>query len=71
LLVENNYFDSIGDVITYMSDEGTAIVNHSGNEIVNSGGTESRGTAFTPPYDYSLEPPSQARDRVMAEAGPR
>ena len=38
LLVENNYFDSVGDVITWMSDEGTAEVVERGNEIVNSGG---------------------------------
>ena len=68
LLVENNYFENIGNAFTYISDEGTAQVVAKGNV---GGDVPNRGSSFQPPYNYSLTSAEEAREDVLANAGVR
>jgi pectate lyase len=77
LLVQNNFFDGVNDPIVFRSDEDasgahTAEILEMGNDYGSAVGEHvSRGTAFDPPYVYSLEPAQAARDAVVAMAGAR
>jgi pectate lyase len=73
LVVENNYFDGSSEPITWMTDEGTAQVVERNNVFLNAGSVITRGSAFTPPYEYQhvMEPGEQVKDSVMAGAGVR
>ena len=61
LLVENNYFDGSNEPITWMDDENTAEVVERNNQFVSAGSVVSRGSAFTPTYEYEhvMEPAAQ------------
>ncbi|HYD53210.1 MAG TPA: hypothetical protein VEA99_11300, partial [Gemmatimonadaceae bacterium] len=70
VLVENNVFSGVNDPIDLGYGDGAATVR--GNLFVNvSGNTTGRGTAFTPPYAYHLQPASEVEAAVRAGAGPR
>jgi len=73
LLIENNYFDGSNKPIIFVSDEGTAEVQHSGNAFVDTTGSDPvrRGSAFEPPYSYVLDSPEVAAELVRAGAGPQ
>ena len=72
LLVENNLFDGVNTPIRFMDDQGTAQVLETGNVSSNTSGEfVSTGSAFEPPYIYTLEAADIAKDRVLASAGAR
>ena len=54
-----------------MSDENTAEVVEQGDQFVNTGDYVTRGSAFEPPYDYTMDPAEQIKDIVLAGAGVR
>ncbi len=70
VLVENNAFIGVSDPIDLSYGDGSATVH--GNLFTSvSGNTSGRGTAFTPPYAYTLDPASSVEAAVRAGAGPR
>jgi pectate lyase len=72
LLVENNYFDGSNTPIRWMSDENTAEVVERGNAFVGtSGEVVTRGAAFEPPYQYTMDQAEAIKDLVLAGAGAR
>ncbi|HYC90416.1 MAG TPA: carbohydrate-binding protein, partial [Thermoanaerobaculia bacterium] len=70
VLVENNAFIGVNDPIDLTYGDGAATVR--GNLFTNvSGNVTGRGTAFTPPYAYTLDAASSVEALVRANAGPR
>ncbi len=78
LLVERCVFDGVNDPIRFQLDEDAETGEHTAeivqrdNDVTTaSGALESRGSSFTPPYPYELEPVGTVRATVTASAGPR
>jgi pectate lyase len=72
VLIENNHFQGVDTPHEMGEDQGTAVVTARGNQYTNTTGAQgTRGTAFTPPYQYTLEPASSVAAAVMSGAGPR
>ncbi len=70
VLVENNVFSGVSDPLDLSYGDGVATVR--GNLFTSvSGNTSGRGTAFTPPYAYTLDAASTVEAAVRAGAGPR
>jgi pectate lyase len=72
VLVENNYFEDVGNPHEIDTDDGTAVMSASGNTYDGTTGSrETRGTAFTPPYPFQLQPADGVRAAVQAGCGPQ
>ena len=73
VLIENNYFDGVNNPHEINSDNNTAVVSAPpGNTYDGTSGTRTtRGTAFTPPYQYQLQDASVINVAVPAGYGPR
>ena len=70
ILVENNYFENVDS--PHEIDASGAIINADGNTYSGTtGATDESGTAFDPPYPYSLESPEAARTAIQGNAGPQ
>jgi pectate lyase len=73
-LVQNNVFIDVDDPL-YWSTTNTGILGGGGNIFINVTGkkdeTNNKGTVFTPPYPYTLQPASTVQADVQACAGPR
>lgn len=77
LLVQNNLFDGVANPIVFQLDEvpadsglHTAEVLEVGNDYSNATGEHvSRGSAFVPPYTYTLEPAADTGTAVVAGSG--
>jgi pectate lyase len=70
VLLENNAFIGVSDPIDLTYGDGAATLR--GNLFTSvSGNTSGRGTAFTPPYAYTLDAASSVEAAVRAGAGPR
>jgi pectate lyase len=72
LLVENNYFDGSNNPLRFQTGGDTsAQVTERGNEFVStSGSVVTRGSAFVPPYDYTMDSGASVKDLVTQGAGP-
>ena len=73
LVIENNYFENINDPHIFYDGETTAQIVATGNEYVNVTGLRhtGQGTAFVPPYPYTLQAGSSVKANVMANVGPQ
>ena len=73
LLVENNYFQGVDTPHEIDTGEGSVrALEANGNTYDNTtGDTDTSGSAFDPPYDYSLESPEAAKSAIEASAGPQ
>ena len=73
LLVENNYFLNVGKSHEIDTSEGaiTALEANGNTYDGTSGATDTSGSAFNPPYSYSLDSPEAARAAIEASAGPQ
>jgi pectate lyase len=70
ILVENNYFENVDT--PHEIDASGAIINANGNTYSGTtGATDESGSAFTPPYPYTLEAPEAARSAIQSNAGPQ
>ena len=70
--IENNYFKIVHNPHEINLDNGTAVMSASGNTYDASSGTrDTRGTAFTPPYPFNLQPASAVPAEVQSGYGPR
>lgn len=69
ILVENNYFENVDT--PHEIDASGAIITANGNTYSGTtGATDESGSAFDPPYPYTLESPEAARTAIQANAGP-
>lgn len=69
LLVEGNYFHSVSNPVD-LDPEGQVV--QTANVFPGSSGQRANyGEAFTPGYEYAMDPAEAVRDIVLAEAGPR
>ncbi|MBN1868744.1 hypothetical protein JW916_15800 [Candidatus Sumerlaeota bacterium] len=68
LLVENNYFENCRG--PYQAENG-GFLKAIGNVLDGTYGPLTGGSddVFSPPYDYTLEPPASARSNILAGAG--
>jgi pectate lyase len=73
VLIENNYFQNVKNPHEINNEDGVpANVTARGNIYDNTTGEQRRqGTAFTPPYHYTLDDADAVPDMVRACAGPR
>jgi pectate lyase len=72
VLAENNVFNGINDPLDFSHGDSTSIGVLRGNVFNScSGAMSSKGTAFTPPYSYSLDAASSVESAVRSGAGPR
>jgi pectate lyase len=71
LLIENNHFQGVDTPHEAGEDQGTAIITARGNLYSSTTGAQTtRGTAFTPPYPYTLDAASSVSAAVQSGAGP-
>jgi pectate lyase len=71
VLIENNHFQGVGKPHEIGEDSGTAIVTARGNTYSSTSGAQTtRGTAFTPPYPYTLDAVGTISAAVQSGAGP-
>lgn len=75
-VVENNYFDGVNDPHIFYNGAPTAQIVASGNTYIGVSDTSAKdvgqGSAFDPPYAYSLDTPNGAlKDAVKQCAGPQ
>jgi pectate lyase len=71
VLIENNHFQGVDTPHELGEDQGTAIVTARGNLYSSTTGAQgTRGTAFTPPYQYTLDAASSVSAAVQSGAGP-
>ena len=72
VLAENNVFIGISDPIDFTHGDSSSIGTMRGNIFTScSGNTTGQGTAFTPPYSYTLDAASSVESAVRAGAGPK
>jgi pectate lyase len=73
IVAEHNFFENVNDPHIFYSGEATAQIVATGNHYVNTTGLQDsgQGSAFTPPYPYSLAAAESVKATVMANVGPR
>jgi len=73
VVVENNHFENLNDAHFFHEGSTTAQIAASGNAYVNTTGKRDvgQGSAFTPPYQYTLDPVDSVPCDVPEGAGPR
>jgi pectate lyase len=73
VVVENNHFENLNDAHFFHEGSTTAQIVASGNAYVNTTGKRDvgQGSAFTPPYQYTLDPVENVPCDVPEGAGPR
>ena len=71
VLTENDVFVGINDPIDFWHGDSSSIATMRGNIFTScTGNTAGQGTAFTPPYAYTLDAASTVQAAVQAGAGP-
>ena len=71
LLIENNVFELVTNPLNYIGGAATA-VNLNNNLFTNAPGDKTEtGTAFTPPYAYTMTPVNDVENLVRFSAGQR
>jgi pectate lyase len=70
ILVENNYFDRV-DTPHEIDGSGASIVANGNSYNATTGAQDESGSAFDPPYEYTLAPADDIPDAVRAGAGPQ
>lgn len=69
LLIENNVYTGVANPIQVLTD---GAVQEANNVFMNTTGSKTgAGTAFTPPYAYSLDATTNLAAAIMAGVGPR
>ena len=73
LLIEANRFEGVNDPHIFYDGEATAQIVANDNVYVGTSGAqdEGQGSAFDPPYDYTLDDADTIGDLIRDNAGPR